>query len=104
MHDEEIKSGEGVEVIERQEVRTPSLYRVFLINDNYTTMDFVVHVLEKVFRKNPVEAAQIMLHVHKNGKGLAGVFTKEIAETKIVTVHKLARNSGFPLKCNMEKE
>jgi ATP-dependent Clp protease adaptor protein ClpS len=104
MHDEEIKSGNGVEVQERQEVRTPSLYRVFLINDDYTSMDFVVHVLEKVFQKNPVEAAQIMLHVHKNGKGLAGVFTREIAETKTDTVHKLARKSGFPLKCTLEKE
>jgi ATP-dependent Clp protease adaptor protein ClpS len=104
MHEEDIKSNEGLEVKELQEVKTPSLFRVFLINDDYTTMDFVVHVLEEIFHKNPVEAAQIMLHVHKNGKGLAGVYTKEIAETKIETVHKLARKSSFPLKCRMEKE
>jgi ATP-dependent Clp protease adaptor protein ClpS len=104
MHEEDIKSNEGVEVKERQEIKKPSLYRVFLINDDYSTMDFVVQVLEKVFHKNPVDAAQIMLHVHKNGKGLAGIFSREIAETKINTVHKLARKSSFPLKCIMEKE
>ncbi|MBI4848791.1 MAG: ATP-dependent Clp protease adapter ClpS [Nitrospirae bacterium] len=95
---------EGIEVKERQEVTTPSLYKVFLINDDYTTMDFVVHVLEKVFHKPPVEATQIMLHVHKNGKGLAGVYTREIAETKIETVHELAQQNNYPLKCTMEKE
>jgi ATP-dependent Clp protease adaptor protein ClpS len=95
---------EGVEVRERQEVKSPSLYKVFLLNDDYTTMDFVVHVLEKVFHKPPVESTQIMLHVHKNGKGLAGVYTHEIAETKIDSVHDLAQLSGFPLKCMMEKE
>lgn len=95
---------EGTEVKERQEVSSPPLYKVYLINDDYTTMDFVVYVLEKVFHKPPVEAAQIMLHVHKNGKGLAGVYTHEIAETKITTVHGLAQESGFPLKCIKEKE
>ena len=95
---------EGVKTEERQEVLTPSLYKVFLINDDYTTMDFVIHVLEKVFHKPPVEATQIMLHVHKNGKGLAGVYMREIAETKISTVDELARQNGFPLKCTMEKE
>lgn len=89
---------------ERQEVKSPPLYKVFLINDDYTTMEFVVYVLEKIFHKLPVEATQIMLHVHKNGKGLAGVFTHEIAETKMVTVHELAREEGFPLICTVEKE
>jgi ATP-dependent Clp protease adaptor protein ClpS len=98
------KPDEGVEVKERQEVKSPPLYKVFLINDDYTTMDFVIHVLEEVFHKPPVEAAQIMLHVHKNGKGLAGIFTREIAETKTDTVHDLSRQNGFPLKCTMEKE
>ena len=95
---------EGVEVKDRQEVKTPSLYRVFLMNDDYTTMEFVIHVLEEIFHKPPAEATQIMLHVHKNGKGLAGVYTREIAETKIETVHELAQQNGFPLKCAMEKE
>jgi ATP-dependent Clp protease adaptor protein ClpS len=93
-----------VEVEERQETKTPSLYKVYLLNDDYTTMDFVVSILEEVFHKPPVEATQIMLHVHKNGKGLAGVYTREIAETKIETVHELARQNSFPLRCTMERE
>ena len=88
----------------RQELKKPPLYSVFLLNDDYTTMDFVVSVLEKVFHKSTVEATQIMLHVHKNGKGLAGTYTREIAETKVGTVHTLAREREFPLKCSMEKE
>ncbi len=95
---------EELELKERQEVKSPPLYRVFLLNDDYTTMDFVVHILETVFDKPPVEAAQIMLHVHKNGKGLAGVYTREIAETKTAAVVELARRNGFPLQCSMEKE
>lgn len=95
---------ENVKVKERDEVKSPFLFRVFLINDDYTTMDFVIHMLEKVFHKPPAEATQIMLHVHKNGKGLAGVYTREIAETKVETVHELAHQHGFPLKCTMEKE
>lgn len=95
---------EGLGLKERQEVKSPPLYKVFLINDDYTTMDFVTHVLEKVFHKKAVEATQIMLHVHKNGKGLAGVYTREIAETKADTVLELARQNSFPLQCTMEKE
>lgn len=104
MDENEINYGTGIEALDEQEVKAPSLYRVFLLNDDYTSMDFVVQVLESVFHKNPVEATQIMLHVHKNGKGLAGVFTREIAETKINSVHAAARKQGFPLKCELEKE
>ena len=91
---------------EKTEVRTgkPSLYHVFLLNDDYTTMDFVVHILEQIFRKNRTEATQIMLQVHKQGIGLAGVYPREIAETKVETVHRLARESEYPLKCFMEKK
>jgi ATP-dependent Clp protease adaptor protein ClpS len=95
---------EGYDVLERQKVESPSMYRVYLLNDDYTTMDFVIFVLEKVFHKPPVEATQIMLHVHKNGKGLAGVYTREIAETKITVVHEQAQERGFPLRCSLEKE
>ncbi len=80
------------------------MYKVYLLNDDYTTMEFVVEVLERVFGKGKVEATRIMLHVHRNGKGLAGVYARDIAETKISQVHNLARDNGFPLKCDMEKE
>ncbi len=100
----ERKREEVVDVQEKEKTGTPSLFKVFLLNDNYTTMDFVVHVLETIFHKPPVEATQIMLHVHKKGVGLAGVYTRDIAETKISAVHDLARENEFPLKCIMEKE
>lgn len=93
-----------LQVKERQKAKSPSMYRVFLLNDDYTSMDFVVHILVNIFRKPLVEATQIMLHVHKNGKGLAGVYTHEIAETKAASVHDLAHENGFPLKCKVEKE
>jgi ATP-dependent Clp protease adaptor protein ClpS len=104
MEENELKFGEELEVKERHETKTPSLFKVFLLNDDYTTMDFVIRILEEVFHKPLVEATQIMLHVHKNGRGLAGVYTKEIAETKVDTVHTLARKEDFPLKCGMERE
>jgi len=94
----------GTEVDTRPETKEPSLYRVVLLNDDYTPMDFVVHILESVFHKSTVEATQIMLNVHKKGSGLAGVYTREIAETKVYTVQELARKERFPLKCIMEKE
>ena len=90
--------------ITRQELKRPPRFHVFLLNDDYTTMDFVVSVLELVFHKSTVEATQIMLHVHKKGKGLAGTYTREIAETKVQSVHTLAREHEFPLRCAMEKE
>ena len=88
----------------RQKTASPSYYKVYLLNDDYTTMEFVVEILEKVFRKPLMEATEIMLHVHRSGKGLAGVYTKDIAETKINTVQSLAQERGYPLKCSMEKE
>lgn len=99
------KPGTIQEIEEKSEQRTkkPPRYKVFLLNDDYTTMDFVVHILKMLFHKSPVEATQIMLHVHKNGKGLAGVYTRDIAETKVDKVHRLAREHGFPLRCAMEK-
>jgi len=87
-----------------RKVKKPPMYKVYLLNDDYTTMDFVVYILESVFHKPHLEAVQIMLHVHRNGKGLCGVYTKEIAQEKVKTVHALARQEGFPLKCTMERE
>lgn len=97
-------SHEGVKEKVRHKTRTPSLYRVFLLNDHYTTMEFVVMVLEQVFHKPPLEATQIMLAVHRQGRGQVGVFPRDIAETKIAVVHERARQAGYPLKCAMEPE
>ena len=104
MNEEKIQSDENVIEEERQETKEPSLYRVILLNDDYTTMEFVIHVLETVFHKSPVEATQIMLSIHKKGTGLCGVYTREIAETKVVAVNDMAVANKFPLKCTMEKE
>jgi len=85
------------------ELNEPPQFRVLLHNDDYTTMDFVVQILELVFSKAPAEAMQIMLSVHRNGIGLCGVYTAEVAETKVAMVHHLAREHKFPLKCSMEE-
>jgi len=84
--------------------KKPSLYRVLLLNDDYTPMEFVVYVLERFFQKTREEATTIMLHVHNNGVGLCGVFTYEVAETKVAQVLDLARRHEHPLQCTMEKE
>lgn len=78
------------------------MYRVLLLNDHYTTMEFVVMVLEQVFHKSEEEATQIMIAVHKAGQGLVGLFPREVAETKVAIVVHLARKEGFPLQCVME--
>ena len=96
---------EGDVITEAQEdVTEPSMYRVLLLNDDYTTMEFVVEILMLVFSKSVEDATQIMLNVHRIGVGLCGVYTYEVAETKVDTVHALAKERGFPLKCSMEKE
>ena len=89
---------------ERIETREPPLYKVLLHNDDYTTMEFVVQILQEVFRKSFEEATGIMLNVHQNQVGVCGLFTYEIAETKVDRVHIMARENGFPLRCTMEKE
>jgi ATP-dependent Clp protease adaptor protein ClpS len=88
----------------RQKSDTPRLYKVLLHNDNYTTMEFVVMVLVNVFRKGEAEAAQIMLDVHRKGIGVAGVYQREIAETKVASVLQMARQAQFPLMASMEPE
>jgi ATP-dependent Clp protease adaptor protein ClpS len=96
----------GGEVLERtrQETKKPELFKVLLINDDYTTMEFVVDVLETVFHKQPAEAYRIMMMVHTQGKGLCGVYPHEVAETKVTTVIERARENGFPLLAAMEPE
>ena len=91
-------------VAEKTRTKTPKQYKVILLNDDYTTMEFVVHVLEAIFMRSPSEAIQIMLQVHKSGRGVAGIFSKQIAEAKIDRVHNEARTEGFPLRCLMEEE
>ena len=87
-----------------KEVDEPPMYKVMILNDDYTTMEFVVEVLEYVFQKSAEEATRIMLNVHRSGVGVCGIYPFEIAETKVDTVDNLARENGFPLKCIMERE
>ena len=96
----------GTSVLTRTKpkVKKPNLYRVLLLNDDYTPMEFVVHVLERFFQKSRDEAAQIMLHVHNHGVGECGVFTYEVAETKVSQVLDFARQNQHPLQCVMEKK
>ncbi len=107
--DEDDDGAHGGAVTERRtktraKTAKPPLYKVILLNDDYTPMEFVVEVLKAVFHKPHAEATRIMLHVHQNGMGVAGVYPFEIAETKVRTVEELARQAEYPLKCTMEKE
>ncbi len=92
-----------VVVKSRPKTKKPSMYRVILLNDDYTPMEFVVQVLERFFQKSREEATQIMLHVHRRGVGVCGVFTYEVAETKVHQVVEFARRNQHPLQCTLEK-
>ncbi|MCE5243270.1 MAG: ATP-dependent Clp protease adapter ClpS [Syntrophobacteraceae bacterium] len=94
---------EDIESHVEEKLDEPPMYKVLLHNDDYTTMEFVVEILQQVFRKSPTEATHIMLLVHKTGTGVCGVYTVEVAETKVELVHHLARKNGFPLQCSMEE-
>lgn len=87
----------------RPEVQPPPLYRVLLLNDDFTPMDFVVEVLQVFFAMNREKATQVMLHVHTRGKGVCGVFTRDVAESKVTQVNEFSRNHQHPLLCTMEK-
>ncbi len=100
--DEEGKTGLVTKT--RPKTKKPSLYKVLLLNDDYTPMEFVVLVLEKFFSKGREEATRIMLHVHHKGVGICGVYTYEVAETKVTQVMDFSRQHGHPLQCTMEKE
>jgi ATP-dependent Clp protease adaptor protein ClpS len=99
-------TGPSTGVITKPSAKTqkPSMYKVLLLNDDYTPMEFVVHVLERFFSKNHEEATQIMLHVHRKGVGICGVYPYEIAETKVTQVIDLARKHQHPLQCTLEKD
>ncbi|MFA9473601.1 MAG: ATP-dependent Clp protease adapter ClpS [Filomicrobium sp.] len=94
----------GIVTKTRPETKKPSLYKVLLLNDDYTPMEFVVHVLERFFNKGREEATRIMLHVHQKGVGICGVYTYEVAETKVTQVMDFSRQNQHPLQCTMEKE
>jgi len=97
-------TGTGVATKTRAKTKKPSLYRVLLLNDDFTPMEFVIHVLERFFSKNQEQATQIMLHVHQNGVGECGVYTYEVAETKVTQVMDFAQKHQHPLQCVMEKK
>ena len=97
-------SGTGVVVQTKPKTKKPSMYKVLMLNDDYTPMEFVVHVLERFFSKSREEATKIMMHVHRRGVGICGVFTYEVAETKVTQVMDFARRHQHPLQCTLEKE
>jgi ATP-dependent Clp protease adaptor protein ClpS len=88
----------------RPKTKKPSMYKVLILNDDYTPMEFVVHILERFFSKNRQEATDIMMHVHRRGVGVCGIFTHEVAETKVQQVMDFARANEQPLQCTLEKE
>ena len=88
----------------RPETRKPKLYKVWLLNDDYTTMEFVVAVLENIFQKSPAEAFRLMMQVHTQGRAVCGIYTFEIAETKVTTVRAQAAKEGFPLQADFEED
>src|SRR5438105_1373008 len=95
--------GTGVVVKTKPKTKKPSMYKVLMLNDDYTPMEFVVHILERFFNKNLQEATRIMLHVHRRGVGICGVYTYEVAETKVTQVMDFARQHQHPLQCTLEK-
>jgi ATP-dependent Clp protease adaptor protein ClpS len=101
--DEELFGDSGISTDIRQKKAVPRRYKVLLHNDDYSTMEFVVHILEKVFNKSQAEANNIMLNVHLKGVGLCGIYPFEVAETKVEKVHSMAEKESSPLKCSMEE-
>jgi ATP-dependent Clp protease adaptor protein ClpS len=103
MAGESHQTGEAVKERVEPKQKDPTQYKVVLLNDDYTTMEFVVHVLESVFQKSPAEAYRVMMAVHLQGKGVAGIYPWEVAETKVETVTTMARDAGFPLRAMTEE-
>ena len=92
------------DVLTRERTKEPKKYKVLLLNDDYTTMEFVVFILQQVFRHSQAAATRIMLRVHNNGVGVAGVYTREVAETRVAQAMQVSREAGYPLQCTMEPE
>ena len=99
----ERQGGSDVASKPKSVAKRPQLWHVVLINDDYTTMEFVVHTLEEIFDKGPAEAYRIMMEVHTRGRGICGAYTFEVAETKVAAVHDLAQAEGFPLRAGIEE-
>ena len=98
------EEGPGVVVKTKPKTKKPSTYKVLMLNDDYTPMEFVVHILERFFKKSRQQAIHIMLHVHQRGVGICGVYTYEVAETKVTQVMDFARQHQHPLQCTLEKD
>lgn len=95
--------GSSPDVVVEEQLREPRQFKVLLHNDDYTSMDFVVEVLMQIFAKSEAEAVAIMMNVHEQGIGVCGIYTAEVAETKVHLVHRMARKQSFPLRCSMEE-
>ena len=96
-------SGVATDTRTEKKLKKPAMYKVLLHNDDYTTMEFVVYVLQAIFHLDETKAVQIMLHVHKSGVGVAGVYTREVAETRVSQVEDLAREHEYPLRSSIEE-
>ncbi len=101
---ERTRRGEKEDVIVREKNEEPKKYKVLLLNDDYTSMEFVVWVLVQIFRHSQASATRIMLHVHNNGVGVAGIYSREVAETRVAQVEEAAKEAGHPLQCTIEPE
>ena len=104
MGDTDRKRQGGVLEKTRKKTDTPKLYKALLHNDDYTTMEFVIIILEQIFNKSPAEAHRVMMSVHTGGVGVAGVYSHEVAETKVALTHEAAKEAGHPLRCSIEPE
>ena len=102
--DDDGRPDTGLMLKVKSKIKKPSMYKVLLLNDDYTPMDFVIHILENLFSKNRQEATDVMMHVHRRGVGICGVYTYEVAETKVMQVMDYARANEQPLQCTMEKD
>ena len=100
----ERNTSDGVLEETRQKTKKPTLYKVLLLNDDYTTMEFVIQILEGIFHKTPSEAHRIMMQVHTEGRGICGAYSYDVAETKVATTQDLAQQAGFPLQATLEEE
>jgi ATP-dependent Clp protease adaptor protein ClpS len=102
--EDDASGGTGTVTLTRTKTKKPSMYKVLLLNDDYTPMEFVIYVLQRFFSRSAEDATKVMLHVHQNGVGICGVFTYEVAETKVTQVMDLALQHDHPLQCTMEKD